>query len=106
MSESSVADLNARMEDPSGEHAAAMAQFRPNFVVSSSPPFAEDDWDEISIGDEAQFTYLNPCSRSVDENYSCVVILANNHSDVVTLDASYCCVVTLDTKLLLCHYFS
>ena len=63
MSESSVADLNARMQDPSGEHGAAMAQFRPNFVVSTSPPFAEDDWDEISIGSEADFTNTKPCER-------------------------------------------
>ncbi|SFG70424.1 MOSC domain-containing protein [Neptunomonas qingdaonensis] len=40
----------------------AMQQFRPNLVASGNLPFAEDDWQEIQIG-EVRFTVHSPCER-------------------------------------------
>ena len=41
----SLADLNARLEDP-----VPIDRFRPNIVVSTNEPFIEDQWGEIEIG--------------------------------------------------------
>jgi uncharacterized protein len=43
--EASLADLNARLDDP-----VPIDRFRPNIVVSTSSPFIEDQWGEIQIG--------------------------------------------------------
>lgn len=43
--ESSLADLNARMEAP-----LPMRRFRPNLVVSGAPAYAEDDWHSVKVG--------------------------------------------------------
>jgi MOSC domain-containing protein len=40
-----LADLNARLDDP-----VPIDRFRPNIVVSSNEPFIEDRWGEIEIG--------------------------------------------------------
>ncbi|MGZ3478343.1 MAG: MOSC domain-containing protein, partial [Polyangiales bacterium] len=58
-SESSLADLNARMSE-----ALPMNRFRPNLVVSGSAPWAEDDWTELRIGAIA-FRNAKPCDRCV-----------------------------------------
>ena len=41
----SLADLNARLNDP-----VPIDRFRPNIVVSTTEPFIEDRWGEIEIG--------------------------------------------------------
>ena len=54
---SSLDDLNSRLDEP-----VPMNRFRPNIVVSGVEPFAEDNWDEIHIG-EVDFSVVKPCSR-------------------------------------------
>lgn len=55
----SLDDLNARLADP-----VTMAHFRPNVVVSGSPPFDEDCWAQFRIGDVV-FEGLYGCGRCV-----------------------------------------
>jgi uncharacterized protein YcbX len=55
--ESSLADLNSRLEQP-----VPMNRFRPNFVVSGSDAFAEDNWRIIMIGSTC-FHVVKPCER-------------------------------------------
>jgi len=57
--ESSLTDLNSRLEKP-----VPMNRFRPNFVVSGADAFAEDGWTRIRIGDLA-FHLVKPCARCV-----------------------------------------
>ncbi len=57
--ESSLNDLNKRLATP-----VPMNRFRPNFVVSGTEAFAEDDWKLIRIGD-AVFHAVKPCGRCV-----------------------------------------
>lgn len=57
--ESSLADLNEKLENP-----VPMNRFRPNFVIKDSEAFAEDDWKKIKIGD-AIFHVVKPCARCV-----------------------------------------
>jgi uncharacterized protein YcbX len=57
--ESSLDELNRRMAQP-----LPMNRFRPNFVVSGSEPFAEDQWRYIQIGG-LQFDVVKPCDRCV-----------------------------------------
>jgi hypothetical protein len=59
ISESSLTDLNSRLEAP-----LPMNRFRPNFVVSGSDAFAEDGWKKIRIG-ETVFHVVKPCERCV-----------------------------------------
>jgi uncharacterized protein YcbX len=58
-SESTLDDLNARLEAP-----VPMQRFRPNLVVAGAPAYAEDRWQEIRIGD-ALFEVRKPCTRCV-----------------------------------------
>lgn len=59
-SEASLADLNARLEQP-----VLMTNFRPNIVISGGvSAYAEDVWQRIIIGDIA-FELVKPCSRCV-----------------------------------------
>ena len=57
--DSSLSDLNSRLEEP-----LPMNRFRPNFVVSDSEGFAEDAWKRIKIG-ETVFHVVKPCARCV-----------------------------------------
>jgi uncharacterized protein YcbX len=57
ISENSLADLISRMP-----YKISMLRFRPNLVISGSPSFAEDHWQEIEIG-EISFRLPKPCSR-------------------------------------------
>lgn len=59
LSEASLADLNSRLEQP-----VSMNRFRPNFVVSGTEAFAEDDWKLITIG-SVGFHVVKPCARCV-----------------------------------------
>lgn len=57
--ESSLEDLNSRLETP-----LLMNRFRPNLVVSGAESFSEDGWKRISIGEEI-FHIVKPCARCV-----------------------------------------
>ena len=57
ISQSSLDDLNARLESP-----LPMARFRPNFVIEGCEPFAEDGWEELTLG-EARFRNVKLCDR-------------------------------------------
>ncbi|XP_070565573.1 mitochondrial amidoxime-reducing component 1-like [Ptychodera flava] len=46
MADSSLVDLNSKMDAPLTEK-----NFRPNFVVSDSQPYDEDNWKYIKVGD-------------------------------------------------------
>lgn len=55
----SLRDLNSRLEKP-----LPMNRFRPNLVVETLEPFAEDSWRHIQIAD-IPFDVVKPCSRCV-----------------------------------------
>ena len=57
LGEASLADLNARLAAP-----VLMDRFRPNFVVSGSPAYAEDGWARVRIGG-VSFRAAKPCDR-------------------------------------------
>jgi uncharacterized protein YcbX len=57
--QASLDDLNSRLVEK-----LPMNRFRPNFVVSGSDAFAEDDWKKIRIGDTV-FDIVKPCERCV-----------------------------------------
>jgi len=57
ISEASLADLNARLNNP-----VAMNRFRPNLVVAGCEPYAEDGWQRIRL-DNVVFRVAKPCSR-------------------------------------------
>jgi uncharacterized protein YcbX len=57
ISEASLADLNARLEQP-----VPMNRFRPNLVVRGCEPFAEDDWRLVRIA-PITFRVVKPCAR-------------------------------------------
>lgn len=57
--ESSLRDLNARLEKP-----VPMSRFRPNIVIDGDSPWVEDSFVRISIGD-ARFRAPKPCDRCV-----------------------------------------
>ena len=55
--QSSLDDLNARLDTPVG-----MKNFRPNLVVTGTQAFAEDSWERIRIGDN-EFRVAQTCQR-------------------------------------------
>jgi hypothetical protein len=57
--QSSLDDLNSRMEIP-----LPMNRFRPNIVFSGGKPFEEDEWKNISIG-QNRFAGIKLCPRCV-----------------------------------------
>lgn len=58
LSEESLADLNARLDEP-----LLMNRFRPNIVVrNADEPFAEDTWKAIRVG-EIVIDVVKPCAR-------------------------------------------
>ncbi len=58
-SQSSLDDLNTRLENP-----VTMTSFRPNVVINSSIAYQEDHWKKIQIGQVA-FDVVKPCQRCV-----------------------------------------
>lgn len=56
-SESSLADLNARMAKP-----MKMLRFRPNLIVVGSDPWEEDTWRVVEIG-TTRLDLVKPCAR-------------------------------------------
>ena len=59
VTEASLEDLNSRLQQRVG-----MERFRPNFVISGASAFAEDGWQEVSIGG-TDFSVAKACSRCV-----------------------------------------
>ncbi|XP_066281032.1 mitochondrial amidoxime-reducing component 1-like [Branchiostoma lanceolatum] len=59
ISEASLANLNAKLEQP-----VTSRNFRPNIMVSGCASHAEDSWKFVKIG-EAEFRALKPCTRCV-----------------------------------------
>ena len=57
LSQGSLDDLNARLENPIG-----MDRFRPNIVVSGCEPLAEDNWKKITVGD-VRLRITQACAR-------------------------------------------
>ncbi len=57
ISEESLADLNARLEQP-----VAMNRFRPNLVIRGAEPYVEDRLEAFSIGG-VEFRGAKPCAR-------------------------------------------
>lgn len=57
ISQASLDDLSYRVG-----HAVSMRRFRPNLVVAGCPPYAEDAWRLIRIGD-IRFRVVKPCAR-------------------------------------------
>ena len=57
--ESSLADLNARLDRP-----VDMRRFRPNLVVAGGAPYAEDHWQRFRVG-AVEFAAVKPCARCV-----------------------------------------
>lgn len=58
-SETSLENFNSRLSVPIG-----MNRFRPNIVISGSPPYAEDEWQQIKIAG-VNLTLAGPCSRCI-----------------------------------------
>jgi len=59
ISQASLADLNSRLETP-----VPMSAFRPNIVIDGCDAYAEDQWQQIRVG-EVVFDAVKPCSRCV-----------------------------------------
>jgi uncharacterized protein len=57
VSETSLADLNARLERP-----VPVDRFRPNLVVRGCEPYAEDGWRLVRIG-RIPLRVIKPCAR-------------------------------------------
>lgn len=57
--QSSLDDLNSRMEKP-----LPMNRFRTNFVFTGGKPFEEDNWKKFKIGNVV-FEAVKPCARCV-----------------------------------------
>lgn len=59
----SLRDLNQRLE-AKGQPPVSMDRFRPNLIVEHDTPFAEDHWQQISLGEQG-FKVVKPCERCV-----------------------------------------
>jgi uncharacterized protein YcbX len=59
ISQASLDDLNARLDEP-----VPMQRFRPNLVVDGCEPYAEDAWKRLRIGGMV-FRVVKPCSRCI-----------------------------------------
>lgn len=55
----SLEDLNRRLARP-----VSMLRFRPNLVVATDRPYAEDEWASVQIG-SCEFSVARPCTRCV-----------------------------------------
>lgn len=62
ISQASLDDLNSRLESP-----VPMVRFRPNLVVTGCEAYAEDEWQQIKIGDLI-LRLVKPCSRCIIPN--------------------------------------
>ena len=55
----SLADLSEKVAEPLDER-----RFRPNIIVRTTAPFAEDDWSVLTIGNH-RFRLPKPCARCI-----------------------------------------
>lgn len=53
----SLEELNSRLEESVG-----VERFRPNLLIEGPPPFDEDEWGEIRVG-ECELRVVKPCPR-------------------------------------------
>jgi uncharacterized protein YcbX len=90
LSESSLAELNRRLESP-----VPMNRFRPNLVVTGTDAFAEDGWKKVRIG-ETIFHLVKPCARCVLTTVDQATGLKDGKEPLATL-ASF---RTVDGKVL------
>ncbi|KAF5305929.1 hypothetical protein FQR65_LT07540 [Abscondita terminalis] len=60
LNQATVNDLNTRIQDSQVSH----RNFRPNILIKGAPPYAEDNWSWIKIGDVILYT-VKPCTRCV-----------------------------------------
>ncbi|GAB1609366.1 mitochondrial amidoxime reducing component 2-like [Argonauta hians] len=58
LSQASIDNINSRIDKEVNVH-----NFRPNILVEGCMAFDEDSWDEIKIGSEVTFHYIEPCTR-------------------------------------------
>ncbi len=65
-SAASLDELRCHLSEEDAPH-VTNRNFRPNIVVAGCPPFDEDRWLQLRIGD-AEFTCFKPCTRSVFSN--------------------------------------
>ena len=63
-SESSLAALQADVDDGPSGTTLSMTRFRPNVVISDAEAWAEDDWRRIRIGD-VTFRAVKGCARCI-----------------------------------------
>lgn len=61
--EASLGNLNDRLL-AQGEEPVPMDRFRPNLVLTGTPPFAEDAWPHLRIG-PIRFRAAGPCARCI-----------------------------------------
>ena len=61
---SSLAQLNEWIAADHEPETVLMRQFRPNVVIDGEAPFAEDDWQQIRIGD-VSYRFAEHCDRCV-----------------------------------------
>lgn len=59
ISESSLEDLNRRLDEP-----VPMDRFRPNLVVGNAEPYEEDSWGRVTIGG-ITLQGVKPCQRCI-----------------------------------------
>ncbi|XP_046581353.1 LOW QUALITY PROTEIN: mitochondrial amidoxime-reducing component 1-like [Haliotis rubra] len=57
-SASSLHDLNQRLDSQ-----ISMLNFRPNIAIEGTPPFDEDNWLEVKIGDNVMMRVVDVCRR-------------------------------------------
>lgn len=63
LNESSIDDLNTRIENP-----VSVLNFRPNFLVRGPTAFEEDHWKWVKIGNDVIFRCNKPCTRCIFTN--------------------------------------
>ena len=63
ISEASLCDLNTKLQSP-----VEMARFRPNIAIKEVPPYAEDSWRRLRIG-EVVFDVIHPIARCIVINF-------------------------------------
>lgn len=62
----SLAQLNQYLEDkyPQQNQQVNMVRFRANLVLETNQPFAEDNWQEITV-EKVKFKLVKPCTRCI-----------------------------------------
>ncbi|ESP03079.1 hypothetical protein LOTGIDRAFT_110992 [Lottia gigantea] len=58
MNQQSLDELNRKLVEP-----VTFDRFRPNLVIDGAPPFDEDTWQELAIGEQLNVRILEPCAR-------------------------------------------